>query len=182
MSRVAGSRFACAGCGRTYRWKPELAGKELRCGCGHVLLAPLSIEDASQPAPHESDSLYDLAPESEDAKKRVAPVMRSIPHAPPTAPTIGYAQPATPSPSAPPDFFPDRVRDFQMPVALIAGRHGDSPGVRVVFRCTRSVGVTGRTGRDGPGHDCERCDHAGGDFSSPTSCAKSILVPGEWRR
>jgi hypothetical protein len=32
--------FACPSCGSKKLWKPEIAGKTARCGCGHVLTVP----------------------------------------------------------------------------------------------------------------------------------------------
>jgi hypothetical protein len=32
--------FACPSCGSKKLWKPEIAGKAARCGCGHVLTVP----------------------------------------------------------------------------------------------------------------------------------------------
>ncbi len=38
--------FACAACGKKFRWKPEIAGKAGRCGCGSRLVAPSKPESA----------------------------------------------------------------------------------------------------------------------------------------
>lgn len=39
--------FACAACGKKFRWKPEIAGKAGRCGCGSRLVAPSTPESAA---------------------------------------------------------------------------------------------------------------------------------------
>src|SRR5690348_16638707 len=44
MDEVAG--FSCGACGKQYRWKPELAGKKVKCKCG----TPISVP-ATPPAP-----------------------------------------------------------------------------------------------------------------------------------
>ena len=40
MSEITGAKFACASCGKEYKWKPELAGKKGKCKCGGVLAIP----------------------------------------------------------------------------------------------------------------------------------------------
>src|SRR5215471_14931347 len=47
--------ITCPTCSKEYRWKPELAGKRVKCKCGEVIAVP-----ASQPEP-EANDLYDLA-------------------------------------------------------------------------------------------------------------------------
>jgi hypothetical protein len=33
-------QFNCDGCGKSYRWKAELAGKRVKCKCGHTMTVP----------------------------------------------------------------------------------------------------------------------------------------------
>ena len=33
-------KFTCTGCGKEYRWKPELAGRKAKCACGATLVVP----------------------------------------------------------------------------------------------------------------------------------------------
>ena len=47
------ARFTCAGCGKQYRWKPELAGRRL--------MSPTSLRSPGDE--HEGD-LYDLVPDA----------------------------------------------------------------------------------------------------------------------
>jgi hypothetical protein len=42
---------ACAGCGKEYRWKPELAGKRAKCKCGGVVSFPKEDPVAPPPPP-----------------------------------------------------------------------------------------------------------------------------------
>lgn len=35
-----GQAFSCAACGKQYRWKPELAGKRVKCKCGEPIAVP----------------------------------------------------------------------------------------------------------------------------------------------
>ncbi len=37
--------FECGGCGKSYQWKSELAGKKVRCRCGHVMVVPVPVTD-----------------------------------------------------------------------------------------------------------------------------------------
>jgi hypothetical protein len=34
------SSFTCDACGRSYAWKPELAGRRITCKCGEMFFAP----------------------------------------------------------------------------------------------------------------------------------------------
>ena len=40
MSEVGLVGFSCTACGKQYRWKPELAGKTVRCKCGNPVSVP----------------------------------------------------------------------------------------------------------------------------------------------
>lgn len=45
--------FSCEGCGKQYAWKPELAGRAVKCRCGAVMRAP------AEPPPPD-DALYGM--------------------------------------------------------------------------------------------------------------------------
>jgi len=51
----------CPNCSKSYPWKPDLAGKRVRCKCGELIEVPANAPKA------EVDELYDLADEP-DAK------------------------------------------------------------------------------------------------------------------
>jgi hypothetical protein len=70
MSQVDEARFVCEGCKKTYRWKPELAGKKVKCKCGAVMTCP-----AQEPGAAPED-LYDLAPEGDAPSPRPAQAAR----------------------------------------------------------------------------------------------------------
>ena len=40
-------KFGCKQCGKTYKWKPEFAGKKVKCKCGYVMTAPAKVETAA---------------------------------------------------------------------------------------------------------------------------------------
>ena len=37
MSTAQAATFACEACGKTYKWKPQFAGKKLKCACGNIM-------------------------------------------------------------------------------------------------------------------------------------------------
>lgn len=43
----ASGMFKCAGCARQYKWKPELAGKKVKCKCGTAIEVPSQMPTAS---------------------------------------------------------------------------------------------------------------------------------------
>jgi hypothetical protein len=114
--------FECIGCGRSYRWKPELAGRAVRCQCGRVMTAPLT-----EPA----DDVYDLADDGVDQAPLVSPAVAVQSIEGPALPMAKAAgAPGTAAPalayqageSMMDQYFPDRVKDFQAPLAfLVAG-------------------------------------------------------------
>jgi hypothetical protein len=71
-------KFACNECGKTYKWKPEFAGKKVKCKCGYVMTAPkapVAPKPADEP---DLDALYDLA-EDGKAAAAAAPAMIRCP-------------------------------------------------------------------------------------------------------
>ena len=77
MAQVDEAKFSCQGCGKTYKWKPEFAGRKVKCKCGYVMTAP-----AAPPAPPAAedepdlDALYDLAADGKAAAATAPPMMR----------------------------------------------------------------------------------------------------------
>ncbi|HWB52618.1 MAG TPA: hypothetical protein VG722_00430, partial [Tepidisphaeraceae bacterium] len=60
MSGVADAMFACIGCGRSYRWKEELAGRRVKCKCGQLMECPSAPPEVPT---EEEDGLYAFADE-----------------------------------------------------------------------------------------------------------------------
>jgi hypothetical protein len=126
MAASMEARFACEECGRAYRWKPELAGRELKCACGSVITAPAERPDVD-------GDLYNFADDA-PATKPAAPRVPTTPakvgegvvapaavRAADAGRTIEYQRPTTPgNPTDIERLFPDRVKDLYMPLALIA--------------------------------------------------------------
>jgi hypothetical protein len=44
-------RFNCPACGKSFRWKPEIAGRSAKCACGSKLVVPKDAPAATAPAP-----------------------------------------------------------------------------------------------------------------------------------
>jgi hypothetical protein len=83
MSEISGPKFACAACGKEYKWKPELAGKKGKCKCGGVLSIPAQ-PPLNDPEPDPNfDDLYDV---SDDAPKKAPAYTAAAP--PPLPPTV----------------------------------------------------------------------------------------------
>jgi hypothetical protein len=72
-------KFGCKQCGKTYKWKPEFAGKKVKCKCGYVMTAPAKVETAAAAADEpDLDALYDLA-DAGQAAAAAAPAMVRCP-------------------------------------------------------------------------------------------------------
>ncbi len=87
MSEITGPKFACAACGKEYKWKPELGGKKGKCKCGGVLSIPAQPPlDEPEPEPEPNfDDLYDV---SDDGPKKPPAY---APAAPPPLPSTTMA-------------------------------------------------------------------------------------------
>jgi hypothetical protein len=112
------TRFTCDACGKAHRWKSALAGRRVKCSCGHVMTAP-----AVPPA--EEEELYDLVPDTEP-KPALKVTVIEHPLEPPApfnpGDAIAYARRETPHADLVVDrYFPDRVKDLYLPLVLIAG-------------------------------------------------------------
>jgi hypothetical protein len=112
------TRFTCDVCFKAYRWRPELAGRRVKCACGRVMTAP------SAP-PAEEEELYDLVPDDEPKRAMkvtaiehpVVPI-KEAPFVPGAA--VAYARnEAAIGESRVEQYFPDRVKDLYIPLALI---------------------------------------------------------------
>jgi len=101
MTRARPALFQCESCGTEYRWREELAGRTFKCRCGAALLCP-------------REPLEPLAP---DVQARVGGLSGHQPQA--TSPTLAYHT-ASPEDAAVSRYFPDRLKDLQIPLWLIA--------------------------------------------------------------
>src|SRR5438034_383925 len=49
MSQVEEAKFSCKNCGKSYKWKPEFAGRKVKCKCGYVMTAPAAPPASDEP-------------------------------------------------------------------------------------------------------------------------------------
>jgi hypothetical protein len=115
-------RFACDICGRTFGWKPQYSGRKLRCVCGQEFVVPDSGDI-------NKEDLYDIAPE-DTPKPAARPAVSPTPFKAGEGAVVAqanrvepiqYLQPGTPGHSELDRLFPDKVKDFWLPLWLIAG-------------------------------------------------------------
>lgn len=89
MSAVEEVGFSCAACGKQYRWKPELAGKKVKCKCGNALAVPATPPTPGQAAKRPPAGAVQpglaAAARSAEVQPRVATPARPA-HAPPPPP------------------------------------------------------------------------------------------------
>ena len=53
-------KFSCNQCGREFRWKPEIAGKQAKCKCGATVTIPKSPPPPPPPPPPKEEEPADL--------------------------------------------------------------------------------------------------------------------------
>ena len=117
MTGEAGYRFLCPGCGASFGWKPQYAGRKIRCKCGQVFVPP----DPAAAGPAEEPDPYDVNDDPPPMARR--PVPRPAPvathHPDPVRATV-HAAAAPPSAVAPtPVHGPDALAGV---AALYPGR------------------------------------------------------------
>jgi hypothetical protein len=93
MSAVEEVGFSCAACGKQYRWKPEIAGKKVKCKCGNPLSVPATPPTPGRPAARQAVVQPGLAAAARSAEVR--------PRATATAARVGNVPPPPPPPPAP---------------------------------------------------------------------------------
>src|SRR4051794_34394618 len=99
--QTSSGHFYCDACQRRYTWTASIAGRTVRCKCGHVMTAPVFRPDATNS--DSDDDLYDVVPD--DPPIRVAHPVAVVASKP-----VSYArQSAVSSDSAVERLFPDRV-------------------------------------------------------------------------
>lgn len=108
MGDVESTHFQCEKCGKRFRWTAAVAGKKVRCPCGHIFQSPLNISQLNISLGQES---YDLVEDSS-----------SIKSAPPTAaaatPVLSYRTPNKSAPAAP---EPEEIKNIYAPLWFLGG-------------------------------------------------------------
>jgi hypothetical protein len=97
MSAVEEVGFSCAACGKQYRWKPEIAGKKVKCKCGNPLAVPAAPPTPGRAAARPSVVQPGLAAAARSAEVR-----------PRATATATAARPANVPPPPPPPPAPPR--------------------------------------------------------------------------
>lgn len=101
------AHFQCGACGKQFHWKPELAGRDVRCPCGQVLRCP--------DAPVPDDVMYDLAPEPGKPQRSHGP-------AKPIVSTLSYQTPRKVIPAGQPTSADtETLKNQYIPLWLLGG-------------------------------------------------------------
>jgi hypothetical protein len=114
---VAGN-FQCESCGKSFRWKPELAGKRAKCKCGEVMTCP-----SKMPIDEEADDgLMELAPAPMPARSIARTVISTPANASAVMPVAGATSVPRPilsyraEKAAVDKIFPNPVMDLWAPI------------------------------------------------------------------
>jgi hypothetical protein len=123
MSATSPRKIVCTACGRTGPFRPEMAGKRVKCKCGNLISVPklseerrkAKAEDDSEPLRPEplpeksaAEDLYDIREEPKPAKARretvAAPVAADSPGA-------GESPPRAPAPNMYPSMSRAKIQE-----------------------------------------------------------------------
>ena len=135
---ATGDKFSCEGCGRAYLWKRELAGKRVKCKCGHVMNVPQTMAPPPRAVQADDDSaLYEMAEmEAKAAESLPAMVVDAAPVAAVAAApkkkaaraggiggaaALGYQRGPTAREREKSDALIDMTRDVYVPTGLLVG-------------------------------------------------------------
>lgn len=146
MSGETGYRFLCPGCGASFGWKPQYAGRKIRCKCGQVFMPPdpagataeepdpYAMSDDAPPAPrfaahghaahdhaahgHAAPRRVAVAPPPEQALDDAAPVVASAPNSLAGVAALYPGRRARPV-TEEADRGASALRDLYLPIALI---------------------------------------------------------------
>src|SRR5947207_2068509 len=114
MAVATGGRFSCETCGNSFAWKPSMAGKKAKCGCGAVILVPpaptLIPAQPRQKNEHKNDRPPKLTPAALAAQPQfVKPAV-----------ALGYLSARRKGEQLPVDKLIDPTRDIYIPTGLLA--------------------------------------------------------------
>jgi hypothetical protein len=106
MTQAIDPSFSCTICGKTFRWKPEIAGKKGKCSCGAGLTAPANVPGANgaktKVVVTTTVASKRAIPVSIPAKTSPRPIPRALAAAPVAiAPVVRRSVPPPPPPPAP---------------------------------------------------------------------------------
>jgi hypothetical protein len=91
MEQAIEAQFSCGGCGKSFRWKPAIAGKKAQCACGTMIAIPVSGAARSSGTSGPKVAVNPAAPARKivpvtNVVRRVAPVSAGVKAAPAAAP------------------------------------------------------------------------------------------------
>lgn len=149
MSDGSLATFACPQCGKHWTWKPQLAGKKVKCRCGAVFSAPQDAPSAAGPP----DDLYDLSPSHAKAPPPAIPVSPPPVAAGPAATTVLDYRTAPHESPAPrtgrvaldDPFEGNKLKNLYIPLALILGATAATILARTFFLHNASAGIKDAT-------------------------------------
>jgi hypothetical protein len=87
MENAEAEFFRCQACGKQFRWRNELAGRQVRCPYGQVMQCPKN--------PPSADEMYDIAPDPARPGKSDRPAAAK---SAPVVPTLSYQTPRSAEP------------------------------------------------------------------------------------
>ena len=125
------AKVRCGGCGKEYSWKPEFAGKKVKCKCGEVFLFPDQPPTAVAEPEEDSIELGDLPP----LPSEPPPSIRADPEPPPVI-TTRRADPEASDPKVCPSCYADMLATAVICLSCGYNRktkkkiHTDTPVVR----------------------------------------------------
>lgn len=135
MGAVREGRFECDSCGKSYAWKPQLAGRRARCACGHEIVVPRHDEHGDEFGD------YELAAPSRGGEGAAKVVPAQSVSAQPIAAqpvratkVVGYRRPGAARSDGKPDYVIDPVKDHYAPLWLIVGGVVVTLGFNLLFR------------------------------------------------
>ena len=111
MAPTTLATFPCEICGKRYTWKPQLAGRAVKCRCGAIMHAP-----AQPPSPDET--LYDFTDQLTPAPEAAAPPSPT-PSAPRPVPA-NVMQYARKPQSSTGQLDTEKLKNLHAPIALAA--------------------------------------------------------------
>jgi hypothetical protein len=111
MENAEAEFFRCQACGKQFRWRSELAGRQVRCPCGQVMQCPKN--------PPSQEALYDLAPDPPLPGKSDRPAAAKPA---PVVPTLSYQTPRSAQPgNLDRGADPELLKKRYLPLWLLCG-------------------------------------------------------------
>ena len=190
MSGETGYRFLCPGCSASFGWKPQYAGRRIRCKCGQVFVPP--DPDAALAASQGEPDPYDVSGDAPPPRTFSPPPRTQAPvaatrgaagpapvHATTVAPggapqpQANHAAPATTIPSVAALYPGRRAR----PVAEAAGDDVEGSPLKDLYipLALLALGLGLQVAQLLVANE-NRANKWGGDISTPNSPTRAVLL------